>query len=573
MPVSLCGTGVAQALRTVSADSRGRTQTFFLPGQKFTVGVPWDREALPPPAPMVPQPSTANPFDTSDMTADPCAGLEIGRCQVVRRLSTASANSMLAVRTDPHEGTALVALRALELPESGVHELLEHARWAARFRHSNLARVYGCEVTDEGIFWVTEFAAGATLSEISASCRKIGKAVPFGFALSAAYEAALALAELHEPGNHAHGFVSDETIFVSFDGVTKLVDLGLFRCIAGKILRPGGLDAMAPYLAPEQVATGRLPDPKSDVYSLAAVLHECLSGQKPRNGFEQRGEFVPPSSYNVALGTALDAVLLKALQTDRSKRYRSATEFALDLKAASYAFMWRAQQRAEFVSQLFQARKRREQVLLAGCEEILWAPKPAPRVSPPVAPMPASELTPPPPTQSMRVIDAPPTEPASFGVKTRSMRALVAPQPKSLPPAPIAKTKRRASLRPKVLALVASLLALTYERGAVDPFVNDLPSSAPEALPRVAVEPKEPQPEVPVPATVTPDQAPPPPGASVVAANQAREPAVAPKKDAETPTLEPARSVVAGRQKTKRSSRKKDDAPLPPWLAPHGPRR
>src|SRR4051812_38731408 len=102
-----------------TSESKVHTETFLLPGQKLCIGLPWERAGLPreglPPAPPVPPPSV-NPFDKAELPADPCAGWEIGACQVIRRLSSASASSLLAMRSDPRDGTALVALRKLELP-------------------------------------------------------------------------------------------------------------------------------------------------------------------------------------------------------------------------------------------------------------------------------------------------------------------------------------------------------------------------------------------------------------------------------------------------------------------------
>ncbi|MBK7857506.1 MAG: protein kinase [Archangiaceae bacterium] len=512
-----------------TGESKVPTQTFLLPGQEHCIGLPWERAELPrhglapaapPPAPQV------NPFDQAELAADPCAGLEIGACQVVRRLSSNSANSMLAVRADAREGTALVVLRKLELPEAGMPELLEHAQRVSRFRHANLSRVYGCEASEEGIFWVSEFVSGATLAEINATCRKVGKGVPAGLALAIAHETALALDELHTPGAHPHGFVSDETVFVTFEGYGKLLDLGLIRCIAGKILRPAGLGALAPYLSPEQVGQGRVPDPKTDVYALAAVLHECLSGQKLPNGFERQPHFAPPSSFNVALGRELDAVMARALDADRSKRFASAGELARALKAATSAFMWKAPQRAEFVTQLFQTRKRREQVLQAGCEEILWKPKrppTEPRLAAVELPV-AAALPPAPPTTSMR---APPV-----------LKPLVKPAAvKGAKPGP-----PRSSDRPVLLALIAVGLFFVWDRHLVDPLL--------------------------VPQAPLAERA----GARLGPLEAVRPASVAPRelgKEVAELSLDRARTLYAPGARPKAAARKKaSDAPLPPWLQP-----
>jgi hypothetical protein len=198
-----------------------------------------------------------------------------------------------------------------------------------------------------------------------------------------------------------------------------------------------------------------MPDPKTDVYGLAAVLHECLSGHKLPNGFEREPHFVPPSSFNVALSIELDTVLLRAVDPDRSKRFATAADFAKALKAATSAFMWKPAQRSEFVSQLFQTRKRREQVLAAGCEELVWKPTRIPTAPKlPVAVEPAK----PRPTTSMR-------SPApSKSVSTKPSKSKKKKQP-----------ARQSRVRVLSLALVACALGFVWERGLVEQWLNPPP--------------------------------------------------------------------------------------------------
>ena len=355
------------------------TEQLLLPGQTFCVGVPWERSALPtapPSASPLPlaKPGTNTLDNDSDTTADPMAGLDIGQCQVIKRLSPDSVKSLLAMRSD-RDGSSLVVMKRLELSKGSMADVLARAQWASRLRHPNLARVIGCETSDEGVFWVNEFVSGATLAEIAIACRREGKSMPLGFALAAVHEIAQGLAELHAPPGDMHGLVSDHSVVVTFEGQAKLLDVGVFRCIVGQPLWADEIASTQSYLAPEQVLHGRFPDPKTDVYALGVVLYECLTGQKMyrANSFDDRVKWhqnarvVPPSSLNVAVSPELDEVVLTALSADRSRRYASAAELALALKQATVAFMWRAGQRAMFVGDLFRTRKRREQVLQAGC--------------------------------------------------------------------------------------------------------------------------------------------------------------------------------------------------------------
>jgi Protein kinase domain len=371
------GTPLAQGtghLSHTSSENRVPTKEILLPGQEFCIGLPWERERLPAqglPPPMPPA-HKGNALDARVLESDPCAGWEIGPCTVIRRLSPGSAKTLLAVRESKEEGEAVVVMRRIELAEVLAVEVQTNARWAAQFRHQNLARVYDCEVSDEGIFWVTALASGAIFGEIFAACKQSGRGIPVGLAISTITEAARGLAELHRAGGFAHALVSDQSVSVGFDGTARLSDAGLFRCIARKATWADFLESMGPYLAPEQVLEGHMPDPKCDVFSLAVVLYECLSGEKvlrtkdfeARVKAHQKKLFKPISSLNMALGTSLDAVMAKALSADRAQRYPSAAEFARALAQAGSGFMWQGSQREKFVTNLFPDRLRREQVLL-----------------------------------------------------------------------------------------------------------------------------------------------------------------------------------------------------------------
>jgi len=351
------------------------TQTFLLPGQGFCIGLPWERAALPKHGlpPLAKRPSVGgNVLDQeAALEGDPCAGWALGRCEVIRRLTPGSARRLLALRHDLVEGADVVDLRQLDVDDADGPTIEAYAAEAMRLRHPNLAQVHDCELSDEGIFWVSERVSGATLAEIAAACRVQGKGVPLGLALPAIHDAALALHEVHQ--RTTHGLMSNQAVAVTFDGVTKLLDVGLFQVLARKRSWAEVLEVTGPYLAPEQVFAGRLPDPRADLYSLGIVLYECLTGEAVRRAakFEERvklmerGDLPPPSSRNVMLGKGVDEVVRRVLSTDRAKRYGSALELAQELKRASSSFMWRAEARAAFVAELFETRRQREQALTA----------------------------------------------------------------------------------------------------------------------------------------------------------------------------------------------------------------
>ncbi len=531
------------------------TESFLLPGQQQFCVKPWEIANLPRASLALPRApsSKGNALDDEAALADdPCAGAEVGACEIIRRLSPGSVKVLLALRHDPREGSTLVILRRLNLPEGLAKEIQTHAEWAWRFRHPNLSRVFKCEASDEGIFWVSERTCGATLAELTAACRKLGKGLPVGLALATIHEAALGLGELHVPSGFSHGLLSDQSVAVAFDGTTRLEDVGMFKCIARQNSWGEVLEAVGPYLAPEQVLDGHMPDAKCDVFSLGAVLYECLAGQPLARTatFDERVKkqasvtWVPPSSLNVSLSKELDAVVACAMNPDRSKRYPDSIAFAHALNTAASSFMWRSELRADFIAKLFPNRKRREQGLLEGCapKRSLTSPELRMPVTPPASPV--AQLPP------LRVPLAR-IALAKVSVPKRVKEAVA-----------VAKVKRpkSRSTRGLWLTLVASALAWVAFSGEVPTDYEQL-----LALPLAVAPPSPPPP------TFRPQATP----AEVIATLMSFSDAPAEVAAGDDETLEPKALAQAPKKTVRPVKRKRAAEQLPdaPWLTAKRSRR
>jgi hypothetical protein len=145
-----------------------------------------------------------------------------------------------------------------------------------------------------------------------------------------------------KPLDIVHRDVTPPNIMVSWNGVVKILDFGLAR--AAEALRLHQSDAgmvrgkMA-YLAPE-LLDGARADARSDLFSLGVVLHELLSGQRLFVGDTDLDTLklvkampIPrPSTCNPGVKPALDAVVMRALERDPDKRYKSAGEMGDELE-------------------------------------------------------------------------------------------------------------------------------------------------------------------------------------------------------------------------------------------------
>jgi ABC-type amino acid transport substrate-binding protein len=133
-----------------------------------------------------------------------------------------------------------------------------------------------------------------------------------------------------------HRDVKPSNIFVAARDFVYLIDFGIARTTTQTGLTSVGstLGTMA-YMAPERFKTGQS-DPRSDVYALTCVLHECLTGSRPYSGdsLEQQlaGHLVAPpprpSAINPALPKGFDEVIAKGMAKDPDQRYQTAGELA-----------------------------------------------------------------------------------------------------------------------------------------------------------------------------------------------------------------------------------------------------
>ncbi|WP_029116277.1 bifunctional serine/threonine-protein kinase/transporter substrate-binding domain-containing protein [Mycobacterium sp. URHB0044] len=147
--------------------------------------------------------------------------------------------------------------------------------------------------------------------------------------VAAALEAAHAVGLVHRD-------VKPSNIFVAARDFVYLIDFGIARTTTQTGLTSVGstLGTMA-YMAPERFKSG-FSDPRSDIYALTCVLHECLTGRRPYSGdsLEQQlaGHLVTPpprpSAINPSLPEGFDDVIAKGMAKDPGKRYQSATELA-----------------------------------------------------------------------------------------------------------------------------------------------------------------------------------------------------------------------------------------------------
>jgi serine/threonine-protein kinase len=160
-------------------------------------------------------------------------------------------------------------------------QLAHEARAVARIGHAGVVEVYDLGELDDGsAFIVMEYLTGRSLADEIATH---GRGTPRQVA-SLTRQVAAALAAAHRTGV-VHRDLKPQNVFLlsSPDGITaKLLDFGVARvglAEAVSISLGGRMFGTPAYMAPELIQ-GQVADPRSDLYALAAVLFEALTGQR-----------------------------------------------------------------------------------------------------------------------------------------------------------------------------------------------------------------------------------------------------------------------------------------------------
>jgi len=201
------------------------------------------------------------------------------------------------------------------------------ARALSALNHPGILTVHRIGEYAGNPYIASEYVDGETIRD-----RLRNGPVPPAAAIDIAVKAGEALAAAHATGI-VHRDIKPENIMIRRDGYVKVLDFGLAKLadtdaaprsqvrLTGTNVVVGTLD----YMAPEQAAGGKV-DFRSDIYSLAVVLYEMLTGMLPR---ELAG--TKRSSGLSLLPKRAAGVLRQALSTDPAERQSSITEFVREL--------------------------------------------------------------------------------------------------------------------------------------------------------------------------------------------------------------------------------------------------
>ena len=311
--------------------------------------------------------SAVDLLEVSTQVAPAHSAGDLGAYRLVRELGRGGMGVVYLARRVDGEFQHQVAIKFVRrgLSKSAADHLSRERQILARLQHPNVARLLGGGSDDRGRpYFIMEYVDGRP---IDVYCDAGNLTVTQRLRLFLQVARAVRFAHQHAI---VHGDLKPRNLFVTGDGTVKLLDFGTAHVLEAqargdRAARTGRSRALTlAYASPEQLF-GRPISVSTDVFSLGAILHLLLVGVTPRSGeqnepliFRQTAEANPPSttfsilrascepgSPVVAVALALkrglsarrleralegdlDAILLKALQSDPAKRYASVEQLA-----------------------------------------------------------------------------------------------------------------------------------------------------------------------------------------------------------------------------------------------------
>ncbi|MGL5363914.1 MAG: serine/threonine-protein kinase [Bosea sp. (in: a-proteobacteria)] len=227
-------------------------------------------------------------------------------------------------------------------------ELLSDTSFLERFRteavnlaqlnHPNVATLYSLLPEGKNLFMVMELVRGKSLEEI---LQARGSRFGVQESLAIIAQAADGLAYAHEMGI-IHRDIKPANLMITETGRLKVMDFGIARARGSqRMTRDGSIVGTLAYISPEQLKGGE-GDERSDLYSLAIVLYELLSGAPPFSAttdydlIQAHVNAAPPRLVPQVAGVSreIEDALLKALAKKPADRFASLYEFSEALGAA-----------------------------------------------------------------------------------------------------------------------------------------------------------------------------------------------------------------------------------------------
>jgi serine/threonine-protein kinase len=222
-----------------------------------------------------------------------------------------------------------------EMMKRFVHEL----RYSRKITHRNVIRIYDLLSLGGNYAISMEYFPSHTLgAELNGK-----KPLPYGKTAGWAVDIATGMSVAHQVGI-VHRDLKPANLLINDEGLLKIVDFGVAAVASHadtQLTKTGYVIGSPKYMAPEQIL-GKKVDHRADIYSLGVIMYEMLAGVPPYSKGDHmsvmyqhvQGKCKPCEEVNPEIPAALAAVVRKAMEIDKTKRYESMDEMRAAVAAA-----------------------------------------------------------------------------------------------------------------------------------------------------------------------------------------------------------------------------------------------
>ncbi|XWX03625.1 protein kinase [Aggregatilineales bacterium SYSU G02658] len=214
------------------------------------------------------------------------------------------------------------------------------ARAIAQLEHDNIIPIYQFGQQDNLYFLAMRYVEGDDLSSVLANYQQQNQLMPLERALKILEQVAAALDHAHAKGI-VHRDVKPSNVLLAANDRVYLSDFGLVLYSTGDQTL-GTAFGTPRYISPEQATDSTMATPKSDIYSLAVIVYEIVTGQRLFRGNTPmeiaishiRDVPQPPRVHNPKISPQMQQVILRGLEKDPNARPATASLFISELRAA-----------------------------------------------------------------------------------------------------------------------------------------------------------------------------------------------------------------------------------------------
>jgi serine/threonine-protein kinase len=265
----------------------------------------------------------------------------LGRYEIMKELGR-GAMGIVYLGKDPKINRQ-VAIKTLRFEDEVSEEQMKttknrffrEAESAGNLTHPNIIRIFDAGEDQEVAYIAMELLDG---HDLKTNCEK-----PNLFSVRRVVGVITQIAEAldyaHKQGV-VHRDIKPANIMLLKDGTLRITDFGIARIQANSKTATGAVLGTPAYMSPEQINGGKV-DGRADIFSLGVMFFELLTGEKPFQADTIAAllyrianvEHPNPREYNSTIPQSIVKVLNRALAKDLDKRYQTAGEMAVDLRA------------------------------------------------------------------------------------------------------------------------------------------------------------------------------------------------------------------------------------------------